>query len=351
MSCSQCRRTGDFPESGFFHIRTDHPVLVQSLINLFNENGLEVILTGNVASARYINLTELKEFMIKSLETFNKLAVESYYCSVTSSMEEMSVFTPWISFQNFYERVKHIDLYDIIQQQLFTTHSQPIVSLQSEEIFGYEFLLRPSTEEFEFKPFELFQFAERAGLQALLDGNARMTSIRNSAGAVSPGVKRFINFLPSSIYDPKHCLATTFKAAAEAGVDPNDLVFEVVETEEIADINHLKSILQAYQERGMKVALDDLGAGHSTISVLKELKPDYVKIDRKIISFCDEDASKENMIQKIVDVAKEIGAVVLAEGIERKEEADIALRCGVELAQGYYFGRPVPTKSLAAAVR
>ncbi|ANC76524.1 hypothetical protein ABE65_006805 [Fictibacillus phosphorivorans] len=351
MSCSQCRPTGDFPESGFIHIRTDHPVLVQSLMSLFKENGLEGILSGNIASAKYSNLIELQDLMTKSLETFNDIAVESYYCSLTSSMEEVSVFTPWISFQHFVERMKQIDLYEIIQQQLFTTHSQPIVSLQSEDIFGYEFLLRPSSEEYEFKPFELFQYAERTGLQALLDGNARMTSIRNSAGAVAPGVKRFINFLPSSIYDPKHCLATTFKAAAEAGVDPNDLVFEVVETEEIADINHLKSILKAYQEQGMKVALDDLGAGHSTLSVLKELKPDYVKIDRKIISFCDEDESKEGMIQKIVEVAREIGAVVLAEGIERKEEADIALKCGVELAQGYYFGRPVPTESLAATVQ
>ncbi|MQR96889.1 EAL domain-containing protein [Fictibacillus phosphorivorans] len=351
MSCSQCRRTGDFPESGFIHIRTDHPVLVQSLMSLFKENGLEGILSGNIASAKYSNLIELQDVMTKSLETFNDIAVESYYCSVTSSMEEVSVFTPWISFQHFVERMKQMEMYEIIQQQLFTTHSQPIVSLQSEDIYGYEFLLRPSSEENEFKPYELFQYAERTGLQALLDGNARMTSIRNSAGAVAPGVKRFINFLPSSIYDPKHCLATTFKAAAEAGVDPNDLVFEVVETEEIADINHLKSILQAYQEQGMKVALDDLGSGHSTLSVLKELKPDYVKIDRKIISFCDEDESKEDMIQKIVEVAREIGAVVLAEGIERKEEADIALKCGVELAQGYYFGRPVPTESLAATVQ
>ncbi|MBN3554853.1 EAL domain-containing protein [Fictibacillus nanhaiensis] len=351
MSCSQCRPTGDFPESGFIHIRTDHPVLVQSLMSLFKENGLEGILSGNIASAKYSNLIELQDVMTKSLETFNNIAVESYYCSVTSTMEAVSVFTPWIPFQHFFERMKQIDLYEIIQQQLFTTHSQPIISLQSKDIYGYEFLLRPSSEEYEFKPYELFQYAERTGLQALLDGNARMTSIRNSAGAVAPGVKRFINFLPSSIYDPKHCLATTFKAAAEAGVDPNDLVFEVVETEEIADINHLKSILHAYQEQGMKVALDDLGAGHSTLSVLKELKPDYVKIDRKIISFCDEDASKEDMIQKIVEVAKEIGAVVLAEGIERKEEAEIALKCGVELAQGYYFGRPVPTESLAATVQ
>lgn len=210
-------------------------------------------------------------------------------------------------------------------------------------------MLRPLPEGIDFKPYELFQMAERSGLQALLDGKARITSIQNSSGIVEPGVKRFINFLPSSIYDPKHCLATTFRAAAQAGVDPNDLVFEVVETEEIADMKHLRDILTAYQEQGMKVALDDLGAGHSTLSVLKELKPDYVKIDRKIISCCDQDKTKKEMIKQIVDVAKSIKAIVLAEGIERQEEAEVALKYGVELAQGYYFGRPVPTKSLTLA--
>jgi EAL domain-containing protein (putative c-di-GMP-specific phosphodiesterase class I) len=128
-------------------------------------------------------------------------------------------------------------------------------------------------------------------------------------------------------------------------------VFEVVETEEIADIDHLKSILTAYQEQGMKVALDDLGAGHSTLSVLRELRPDYVKVDRKIISFCDEDLAQQEMIRQIVQTAEEIGSIVLAEGIERKEEAEFVSHCGVQLAQGYYFGRPVPTENLTLAAK
>lgn len=349
MSCSQCRPTGDFPIEGFFHIRSEHPVLLQSLQHIFSEEGLEGISSPNSVSAKYNSLPYLQSLCERLLSTFNEQAVQSYHCALTHTIDEANGFITWTPFPHFLERITNSDLYDVIQQQLFTTYSQPIVSLKTEEIYGYEFLLRPLSDRIAFKPYELFQFAEKSGLQALLDGNARMTSIKNSSGTVPRGVKRFINFLPSSIYDPKHCLATTFRAAAESGVDPNDLVFEVVETEEIADIDHLKSILTAYQDQGMKVALDDLGAGHSTLAVLRELKPDYVKIDRKIISFCDEDDSKREMIQQIVETAREINAVVLAEGIERKEEADVVLNCGVELAQGYYFGRPVPTNSLAAA--
>lgn len=346
MSCSQCRPSGDFPVEGMFRIRTDHPVLLQSLQQCMEQQGFAANVNHGVVSVKYESLSILQTLCEGLKGMFNNQAIQSFFCSLETAADETDSFINWIPFVHLYERLLHPELHQVIQHQLFTTYSQPIIHLASNEIYGYEFLLRPLTDGPDFKPFELFQMAERAGLQALLDGKARIASIYNSADSVPHGVKRFINFLPSSIYDPKHCLATTFKAAEEAGVDPQDLVFEVVETEEIADMDHLKNILIAYQGQGMKVALDDLGAGHSTLSVLKELRPDYVKIDRKIVSFCDEEVEKQNMIKQIVQIAKEIGAIVLAEGLERKEEAEIVLQLEVQLAQGFYFGKPIPTDKL-----
>jgi EAL domain-containing protein (putative c-di-GMP-specific phosphodiesterase class I) len=346
MSCSQCRTTSVFPDEGIFHIRTDHPVLGESVQKFLETKELSVTVRQDILTVSFNDLFSLQSLCEELAQSFNSQALRSFYCAVSETLNENNTFITWIPFSHFLERIQHTDLLRVIQQQLFTTYSQPIIDLRSNDIYGYEFLLRPVEEGPSFFPYELFQMAQRSGLQALLDGKARIASIQNGAAAVPQGIKRFINFLPSSIYDPKHCLATTFKAAADAGVDPNDLVFEVVETEEIADIDHLKSILTAYQEQGMKVALDDLGAGHSTIEVLKELCPDYVKIDRKIVSFCDEDEDKQQMIQQIVQTAKVIGAMVLAEGIERKEEAEFVSRCGVQLAQGYYFGKPAPTEDL-----
>ncbi|MDR7071869.1 EAL domain-containing protein [Fictibacillus barbaricus] len=346
MSCSQCRPSSSFSNEGNFHIRTDHPVLLQSLEQYFVTNRIEVTFRQEVLTISFTSLSLLQSICEDMSEKFNSSAKGSFYCAISEDSVENKPYLSWISFPHFLKRIQHEDLLEVIQHQLFTTYSQPIMNLRTNEIYGYEFLLRPIKNGPSFNPFELFQMAQRSGLQALLDGKARIASIKSSALAVPKGMKRFINFLPSSIYDPKHCLATTFKAAAEAGVDPEDLVFEVVETEEIADIDHLKSILTAYQEQGMKVALDDLGAGHSTLSVLRELRPDYVKIDRKIISFCDENTAQQEMILQIVQTAKEIGSIVLAEGIERKEEAEFVFRCGVQLAQGYYFGKPVPTENV-----
>lgn len=92
----------------------------------------------------------------------------------------------------------------------------------------------------------------------------------------------------------------------------------------------------------MKVALDDVGAGFSTIDMLKRLEPDYVKIDRSYISFCDEDAEKRAFLKQVRALTHSMGITLLAEGIERMEEADVCRELGFDLAQGYFFGKPAP---------
>ncbi|WP_347550227.1 EAL domain-containing protein [Pseudalkalibacillus hwajinpoensis] len=147
-----------------------------------------------------------------------------------------------------------------------------------------------------------------------MDSATRIASIRLSAEHLPKGIKRFINFLPSSIYDPAHSLRTTFQAVEQYDVDPSDLVFEVVETEKIEEVEHLKTIFQTYKQGGMKVALDDVGAGYASQEMLIQLKPDYAKIDRSAISFCDQDAKKQKNLFDLVDLAREEGITLLAEG-------------------------------------
>lgn len=228
----------------------------------------------------------------------------------------------------------------IIQEKLFQSFMQPIISALDQEVIGYEFLLRPNSKIYSFSPGDLFLFSQHAGLQSTLDSQARVNAIRTGSQFLPKGVKQFINFLPSSIYDPVHCLKSTFEAVEEYDVDPEDLVFEVVETEKIRDLVHLKNIFEHYQRAGIKVALDDIGSGYSTIELLKELKPDYAKIDRDLIRNCHVDSSKLEKVQQLRMVTKEMGIILLAEGIETMEEYN-AVQPYVDLAQGYYFGKPM----------
>lgn len=245
------------------------------------------------------------------------------------------------------ELVKNHDLLELIASNSFTTHFQPIIDLQkNDEIFAYECLLRPQWNGQSVPPFKLFEFARETNLHNYLDQKARESSIVSGSKQQIPShVKLFINFLPSSIYNPEFCLQHTFKIVRENDILPEQLVFEVVESEKIHDIDHLESIFKTYKKSGMQVALDDVGAGYATLEVLEKLQPDFVKIDREYVSHCDSTLEKQLFLKSVVNVASKLNIKVLAEGIERMEEMEFCRNIGIHYGQGYLIGKPGPNIS------
>jgi EAL domain-containing protein (putative c-di-GMP-specific phosphodiesterase class I) len=126
------------------------------------------------------------------------------------------------------------------------------------------------------------------------------------------------------------------------GIPFSQLVFEVVETESVDDIEHLKRILTYYRERGLHYALDDVGEGFSTIEVLEQLMPNYMKLDMKFVHGVSDDLTKQAAAKKFLSAALQVGAIPLAEGIEKKEDFEWLKEAGYELFQGYLFGKPNP---------
>ena len=250
------------------------------------------------------------------------------------------------SLQQLAQNISEYETIQIIRDTDFTSFFQPIVSLQDESLIGYEALLRDPLSRV--SPAKLFEVAQATGIHHLLDMRARQIAIKSRVGKVPNGVKSFINFLPSTIYKPECSIKNTMISMKLHHVSPEDVVFEVVETEKIADIDHLKSIFNVYKQEGIKVALDDFGTGHSTYEVLVKLVPDYVKIDRSLIMNCDQDIMKQKHLMDIVKISKELGIISLAEGIERRAELEICRATGIELAQGYYFGKPESKPKLLA---
>jgi len=160
----------------------------------------------------------------------------------------------------------------------------------------------------------------------------------------------FVNFLPSSIYNPSICLQTTEAAAEEAGVPMAQLVFEVVESEHIASIPRLSAIFDRYHAMGAKVALDDLGADHATLEVAAILQPDIMKIDGAIArKLPDPDAV--SFVQQAVALGRSNGGKVLIEGVEEHHQLDCAIELGVDLAQGYLLGQPAPALATSATTK
>lgn len=334
--CSNCQPARPIEDWGLVYLRP----IGKMLSRLIEEQRWDVGREGCESDSLYMSYATKEEFL-EMAEWLNSLPVEwtePLQVKVCGEKDSPALL-PWLPFSQLAARFQNMNMVDIITQERFTSFLQPIVDDQ-ENVVAYEFLLRAAEGEKPFNPFELFDVARRTGMHSFLDRAARISAIRRSAEVLPKGVKRFINFLPSSIYNPDYCLNHTFAAIQRYDLDPKDFVFEVVETERISDMPHLQRIFNVYRSRGVSVALDDVGSGYSTVEVLSQLKPDFVKIDRSLIDRCDESSDKQQRIREIVELSAEFGGIVLAEGIERREEYEFCRSLGISLAQGYLFGRP-----------
>ena len=230
---------------------------------------------------------------------------------------------------------------DLIQQERLISYYQPIVN-PDQSIFGYELLARFHSPEGQMiYPDEAFAAARNRGRLYALDRLCRNTAVRHAAPLVN--LKAFINFIPTSIYSPEFCLQSTVAVAEAYNIAPYQLVFEVVETDQVDDVEHLKSILRYYRDKGFHYALDDVGDGFSTVELLAELRPHYMKLDRSFVDGVADDVNKQKTADLFLQKAKESSSIPLAEGIEQEKDFLWLKERGYQLFQGYYFGKPAPS--------
>ncbi len=243
-------------------------------------------------------------------------------------------------------------LREIIRGDRLVTHFQPIVRADDpSEVFAHEGLLRGiGPDGGVISPGVLYDAARAADLIFPLDRAARLRAIRAAVEARLPGLI-FINFNPTSVYDPAFCLRTTVAAIDDAGIAPGRIVFEVVESDEPHP--DLPRIVRYYRDAGFRVALDDLGAGFGSLNLLTELRPDFVKLDMRLVRDVDRDPYKAGILAKLLEMARDLGVGTIAEGIETEAESAWVHDHGVDYLQGYLIARPAfpPTAPGPAAPR
>jgi EAL domain-containing protein (putative c-di-GMP-specific phosphodiesterase class I) len=230
---------------------------------------------------------------------------------------------------------------ELIAQRRLTTMFQPIVSVKDPlEVFAYECLLRGQDDQNQLiSPQVLFDAARRGKLLFHLDRAARLRHIRSACDRELT-TNIFINFNPTAIYEPKFCLQSTVAAIGDSTIHPSRFIFEVVETDELTDPKRLPEILRFYGDAGFRVALDDVGAGFSSLNLLTQLRPDFIKLDMMLMRDIDQDRYKANLVSKLLEVAGELEIETIVEGIETVAEWQWALEHGADYAQGYLFGKP-----------
>jgi len=216
---------------------------------------------------------------------------------------------------------------------------QPIMSLTSGGMVGHEALLRGRVDGREVGGGDLFFLAERAGWLRRLDRLAREVAITHAAGWLG-GADLYVNSSPAAIHRPSVCLASTERAVHEAGIDPRQLVFEVVASHAVTDREHLLSVLDHHRSLGWRVALDDVGVGWSSLALVSVVRPDVVKLSKALVARLHEPGPNA-IARALAELTHVQGGLVVAEGIENEQLADRARAVGADLGQGWLFGRPV----------
>ncbi|WP_234943436.1 EAL domain-containing protein [Priestia megaterium] len=233
---------------------------------------------------------------------------------------------------------------ELIEDKRICSYYQPIVSIDHERvhIVGHEILSRGLEEDGSIiPPFKMFEAAQIRNKTFALDRACRLEAVKNAS--IIDRQLIFINFIPTAIYNPEHCLASTFALIQELNIKPEQIVFEVIETEDVQDIEHLKNILNYYRSHGFKYALDDVGVGYNTLKRLLEVEPDVVKLAFEFTNGVSKNEKQKKVAQEMLAITHKMGAKALAEGVETEEDLKCLIEMGYDLFQGYYFAKPHPT--------
>jgi diguanylate cyclase (GGDEF)-like protein len=240
-----------------------------------------------------------------------------------------------------------------VDARQWVLHYQPIVDLQTSEAQAVEALIRwKHPERGLIQPGEFLPLADAMGFSEAIGDWVLEEAIRQCRLWRQDGFEFevCINLSPRQLRRPD--MAKKILAAAEAErVPPSSLVIEVTEAAEAGELEEAEAILRQLRERGLGVAMDDFGTGHSSLARLRGLPVDRLKIDRMFVRELPHGRQEMGMVSAIIGLARTMRMDVIAEGIETQEQLDALKNAGCPLGQGFYFSRPLPAEELSAYLR
>jgi len=235
---------------------------------------------------------------------------------------------------------------DCLEHRYLRPVFQPIGSLATGDILGYEALIRgPAGTPLE-NPVALFAEAARAGALVRMERLAARTAIAAFIEAGLPG-KLFLNYSADSlrdIEDTRDEVRTYLKAS---GIRSDRIVLELTEQAPLGSLESLTKAVFSIRSRGAQFALDDYGTGHANLGQWIALKPDYVKIARVVIDGISTSTFQHEAVRALCKLARLSGSKLVAEGIERVEDLLACRELGIDYAQGYLLARPSAEPPLA----
>jgi EAL domain-containing protein (putative c-di-GMP-specific phosphodiesterase class I) len=226
---------------------------------------------------------------------------------------------------------------------------QPIVEVKNQKprVHSLECLARGPSGTHAESPVVLFEYVRRKREEPAVDRACLVKCLQQARSL--PGSPRLsLNVHASTLSREPEFPQFVASAAEAAGISPARITMEIVENAPPHDGPAFLRALQGLRSFGMRIALDDVGLGHSNYKMIVDTRPDYFKIDCFFVRSVHEDPYRMAVLDSVARLAERVGARVVAEGVETQAELAAVKSCGIDLIQGYLFSRPLTVAALHA---
>ncbi len=224
---------------------------------------------------------------------------------------------------------------DCLSESLLCLALQPIVRADDGHApVAYEALLRSQHPILD-GPLAVLRVAERSG--RIKDVGTKVFELSAQWLKTMPSDSRlFVNLHPEQLGDPDRLARDVERLRSQA----DRVVMEITERSRLSDIDNWEASVEALSSAGFSLAIDDLGAGYNSLTMLADLQPSYIKLDMSLVRSIDTEPRKQRLVQLMATFADATNAQLIAEGVETAQECQTLMDCGSHLLQGYFFARP-----------
>lgn len=237
------------------------------------------------------------------------------------------------------------DMENALKEHQFVVYYQPIVDVETQKTISAEALVRwQHPENGMISPGLFIPLFEKNGFIAKLDMYVCEEVCRHQASQIAAGNKVVpvsVNLSRINFYNPNLCVEIE-EMVAKYGISPEVIKLEITESAYKDNPQDLLKAINAFQQRGFMVLMDDFGSGYSSLNMLKDFKVDILKIDMKFMDNLETSERAGNILFTIIQLAKSLNMETVAEGVETKNQFEMLAEMGCGCIQGYYFSKPVP---------
>jgi sensor c-di-GMP phosphodiesterase-like protein len=229
---------------------------------------------------------------------------------------------------------------------------QPVIELSSGRMIGAEALIRWDRGDSEpIPPDKFIPVAEQVGLIPLVTARVLELLAEDARPIlrVAPHFHFGVNFAPADMHRT-NVLEEVTRLVQSSGIAFSSLIVEATERS-LVDVDRARETMRRLRAAGIRVAIDDFGTGYSSLAYLAQLEVDFLKIDRIFVQALGTDSATSQVAARIIDMAKDLRLTIIAEGIETQQQELLLKNLGVEYAQGYLYGRPVPLEDIMLRLR